>query len=130
MTTPAPTREVVCYHCLTPLAVPGAARSLTCPNCYKGLVLDDFHVKDSAWCGRLLTCGRVFIDRRARTITRSVQAGDGVEVYGTLEARVMSQGHVLVARGGTLRGEVRAASLTVEPGAVVEHVPMHIGPGA
>jgi len=124
----AATRDVVCYHCRGRIEVPQAARTVTCPCCFKGLLLDDLVVSTSGWPGKLETCGVVRIDKRARTVTRFVLAGDGVEVQGVLEARVSTSGGVLVRRGGHVKGDIEATSITVEPGATMEGVSLCIRP--
>jgi cytoskeletal protein CcmA (bactofilin family) len=91
-------------------------------------LLDDLMVSASGWPGKLETCGQVRIDKRSRTVTRFVQAGDGVEVQGVLEARISTSGGVLVRRGGRVKGDIEATSITVEPGATLEGTSLCIRP--
>lgn len=126
----APERIVRCYHCRREIIVPGAARTASCPVCFKGLVLDDLRVREGHASGRLSTCGRVVVERKGRAVTRAVEAAQGIEVHGTLEARVISGGPVQINSGGQLKGECHATSLVVEPGAVMDRVFVRIGPDA
>ena len=129
--TSAPTERIVrCYHCRREIIVPGAARTASCPVCFKGLVLDDLRVREGHASGRLSTCGRVVVERKGRAVTRAVEAAQGIEIHGTLEARVVSGGPVQVGTGGQLKGECHATSLVVEPGAVLDRVFVRIGPDA
>ena len=123
-------RIVRCYHCRREIIVPGAARTASCPVCFKGLVLDDLRVREGHASGRLSTCGRVVVERKGRAVTRAVEAAQGIEVHGTLEARVISGGPVQITSGGQLKGECHATSLVVEPGAVMDRVFVRIGPDA
>lgn len=123
-------RIVRCYHCRREIIVPGAARTASCPVCFKGLVLDDLRVREGHATGRLSTCGKLVVERKGRAVTRAVEAAQGIEVHGTLEARVISGGPVQVNSGGQLKGECHATSLVVEPGAVMDRVFVRIGPDA
>lgn len=123
-------RTVRCYHCKAEIAVPARARTASCPICYKGIVLDDLTVRDAGWNGKLSTCGRVLVQRKGRAIARSVEAGDGVDVEGTLEAKIASQGTVRIGKTGRLKGDCVAQSLVVEAGAVIEGGFFRIGPKA
>lgn len=127
---PATPRIVRCYHCRATISVPGAARTASCPVCYKGLILDDLRVRDGQAAGRLSTCGRVVVERRGRAVTRAVEAAAGVEVHGTLEAKVVTGGPVHLSKGAHLKGECHATSLVVEAGGVIEGAFVRIGPDA
>ena len=122
-----PTRTVRCYHCRTDVEVGRAARSATCPRCYKGLILDDLLVQEGSYAGKLTTCGKITVDRKARAITRVVEASAGLEVVGQLEAKVTSHGPVFVGKGARMTGECQASSFIAEPGAVIEGI-LRIGP--
>ncbi|MBI1191161.1 MAG: hypothetical protein GC200_10840 [Tepidisphaera sp.] len=119
---------ITCYHCGAQVVAPVIARSFGCPKCHRGIALDDITVKDSGWSGLLNTCGRIFIRPRARTITRNVHAGDGIEVLGVLEANVRSGGPVVVGSRGKLKGQVQATSVWIDPGGTLECPMLRIGP--
>ena len=125
---PPPERLVQCYHCRSHICVPATARTASCPACYKGLVLDDLCVREGHAAGRLSTCGKVVVEKRGRAVTRAVEAAAGVEVSGTLEARVLSGGPVHIRKGAHLKGECQATSIIVEPGAVIDRAFFRIGP--
>jgi cytoskeletal protein CcmA (bactofilin family) len=115
-----PERIVRCYHCRAEVRLPAAARSASCPLCFKGLILDDLTVKESGYSTKLLTCGKVTVERKARAVTRSVEACAGVEILGSLEAKVLSHGPVYIGPGARMKGDCEARSLLVAPGAVIE----------
>ncbi len=124
-------RTVTCYQCGREIIVPAAARTASCPLCYKGIVLDDLAVKDAgSYTGRLVTCGTVTIHSRARTVTRSVEAGKGVHIEGVLEAKVCSGGTVTISPGARVKGDCEARSLVVEAGAIIEGGFFRIGAAA
>jgi hypothetical protein len=125
----AVTRDVCCYHCGLGVQVPAAARTASCPKCYKGLVLDDLTVRDASGAiGKLTTCGDVTIMAKARSITRQVNAGGDVVVHGHLEASVSSGGAVRLGERAHVKGDVKAKSLVVEPGAIIDGGYFCIGP--
>lgn len=121
-------RGIACYHCHERIQAPAAARSFGCPKCHRGVALDDITVGDSGWSGLLNTCGRIFIRPRARTITRVVHAGEGIEVLGVLEANVRSGGPVVVGSRGRLIGQVNATSVWIDPGGTLDSPMMRIAP--
>lgn len=129
MTDP-PTRRVTCYHCRKPVTISAFAISATCPACYKGLVLDDLVVRDVHWAGKLRTCGKVLVERKGRVVGRLVQAAQGVEVQGIVEATVVSGGTVIIKTAARLSGDCRAPRLIIEPGATIAGGHFHIGPDA
>lgn len=119
---------MLCYHCKVEIAVPAAARTASCPACYKGIVLDDLAVREGAgMAGRLSTCGKVLIHKRARAVTRNVEAGGGVEVDGVLEAKINTGGTLVVGAKGRIKGDCCAPSLVVEEGGVIESGFFRIG---
>ena len=117
-----PQRQVRCYHCRGEITVASAARSASCPLCFKGLVLDDLTVREGLYSSKLLTCGKVRVESKARAVTRSVEACEGVEILGSLEAKVTSLGPVYVGPGARMKGDCEASALVVAPGAVIDGV--------
>lgn len=117
-------RPVRCYHCQHDFTISAHARSAACPKCYRGLCLDDLIVKSSApqvgTPGKLQTCGQIVVEKKAKYVGKAVQAVEGVEIQGQLEAEVVSQGPVTIGAHATLKGDLTAASLIVEPGAVIK----------
>jgi hypothetical protein len=113
-------RIVRCYHCRGAIKVSAAARTASCPLCFKGLVLDDLTVRDSGYNSKLMTCGKVTVEKKAKAVSRAVEACEGVEILGTLEAKVHSHGPVYVGPDGRMKGDCEAQSLVVVPGAIIE----------
>jgi hypothetical protein len=114
-------RFVRCYHCERDILVPAAARTASCPVCFKGLVLDDLAVKDvGGYPGRLVTCGKVYIHSHTHTVIRNVMAGAGVDIAGVLAAKVSTFGCVKLSPSARVKGDCEARSLVVEEGAVIE----------
>jgi hypothetical protein len=88
----------------------------SCPRCAKALRVEDVVVKSVEAVRRLQTCGRVVVTKKGRVIAQLVEAHDGVDVQGILEANVLSGGPVRIAAGAQWKGDCRAPALAVEPG--------------
>lgn len=125
----APGRVVSCYHCGRDHEVSARARSTTCPHCYRAVNMDDLVVRTD-WSGKLATCGWVRIEKKAHVAARTVDAGLGVEVLGSLESAVNTPGPVVLGRRARLKGCVHATSLEVPEGAVLESTMVRIGQSA
>jgi cytoskeletal protein CcmA (bactofilin family) len=69
---------------------------------------------------RVQTCGRVVVRRKGSVIAELVQAHGGVEVLGCLDARVESDGPVIIGPAARWKGDCHAPSLVIEPGARIE----------
>lgn len=117
-----PTRPVQCYHCRHRFEVAAQARTASCPKCSKGLQLDDVIISDYHAVRKIQTCGRVVVNKKGRIVAQLVEASEGVEIQGAIEAKVITSGSVFVGPKGQLKGDCAAKSLAVELGAL-------IGPG-
>lgn len=109
-------RTAECYHCGHTLRVAAAARTGTCPRCYRGLVLDDVVVSGATACASVRTCGRVVVKVRGAASAAWIDARAGVDVQGRLNAKVRTAGTVRTGPRGELVGDVDATGLVVEPG--------------
>ncbi len=114
------TRAVVCYHCRRGFDAAERAMILTCPHCYKPVRVSDIVVKKAHHAPRIETCGRLFVDRKGWVSAGIVHAGEGIEVLGTLDARCVVSGPVHMGARATWRGDLRAPSVHLEPGARVD----------
>lgn len=123
------TRAVVCYHCRRGFAAALRAMMLTCPHCYKPVKVNDIVVRRAHHAPRVETCGRIFVDRRGWVSAGVVHAGEGIEVQGTLDARRVVAGPVHLGPRASWRGDLRAPSVHLEPGARVAAGFFEIGPG-
>ena len=122
-------REVRCYHCRGVIFVPATARSASCPLCHRGLVLDNLRVRDNGFAGKLATCGKVMIEKKGRAVTRQIEACEGIDILGAVEAKVTSLGPVFLGSSARVKGEFHAPTIVIEPGATLDGV-FRIGPRA
>jgi hypothetical protein len=113
------TRSVQCYHCGHRFEVGPRAMTISCPSCYKPLKVDDVVVKTMEAVRRIQTCGRVVVQKTGRVYAQLVEAQEGVEVQGVMEAKVVSGGPVLIGKKATWKGDCRAPTLAVELGGTI-----------
>jgi hypothetical protein len=116
---PLPEKTIRCYHCGHASTLSAAARSTTCPACYRGLVLDDLVIGGRHLCAKVHTCGRVVVGPRGCLIGTVIHAQAGLEVSGRLVGSVVTSGPVVIRRGADWEGDLSAPSVTIERGAHV-----------
>lgn len=93
--------------------------SVSCPKCYKPVVIEDVVIKSAHAVRKVQTCGKVVVEAKGRLIAATIEASGGVEVMGILEGNVTTPGRVVIGGKASWKGDCRAASLKVELGAVV-----------
>lgn len=119
MAKPIPSREVRCYLCGHAFEVSAKAMTSSCPQCHKGLRVEDVVVKNVQAVRRLQTCGKLTIERKGRVIASLVEAQGGIDCKGALEGRVVCGGSVRIGKSAEWKGDCRATSLRVEAGAKI-----------
>jgi len=122
MAAPAKPRSVgiLCYHCGHSFSVAAKAASSSCPGCNRRVVVEDVVIKQLTPVSRVQTCGRLVVRRKGSVIAELVQALGGVEVLGSLDARVESGGPVIIGPAARWKGDCRAPSLDIREGARIE----------
>lgn len=120
-------RSIRCYHCDASVHVPASAQSASCTSCGKHLNLNDVIVSTGGFGTSLATCGTLVVDRKARLVTRAVAASEELEVRGTLNAKVSCGGRLVLGNHATIKGDCKAKTLKVEPGAIIEGGYFEIG---
>lgn len=110
---------VLCYHCGHQLEVAARALTTSCPGCFKALQVADIIVKTMQAVRKIQTCGRLVVEKTGRVFAQSVEAQEGVEVDGILEASVVSRGPVRIGPKATWKGDCRAPLLRVDLGSTI-----------
>jgi len=119
MAQPTSPRTVQCYHCGRQLEVGARAMTTSCPGCSQRLRIEDVIVKTLEQVRKIQTCGRVVVHAGARVFAQSVEAQEGVEVDGVMEASVISRGPVRIGSKATWKGDCRAPSVRIEAGSTI-----------
>lgn len=94
-------------------------KSTVCPSCNKALVVEDVVVTTLKAVRKIQTCGKVVVQKKGHVIAQSVDAAEGVEVNGIMEASVVTQGGVHLGKTARWKGNCRAATLSAELGCVI-----------
>lgn len=124
------TRSVRCYLCDHVFEIPREAITTSCPSCNKRVVIEDIVVRHAQGNTVLGTCGRLIVQPRASVVARRIRAIEGVEVDGTIESAVETEGAVHLGAGARWKGDCRARVLVIEPGASILGGFFSIGAGA
>ena len=113
-------RTVQCYLCRRRFEVGARAQSTSCPGCNKPVIVEDIIVKQLKPVKRVQTCGRIVVQKKGRIISEFVEAHEGIEVLGVLQADVISGGPVIIGAKARWKGDLRAPSLEIKQGARIE----------
>ncbi|MFQ5414405.1 MAG: polymer-forming cytoskeletal protein [Phycisphaerae bacterium] len=92
--------------------------SVFCPHCKKRLILENYKIKSYHAVREMFTCGDITVEKTGH-IVAPVMAGN-VTVKGRLQGTVIARRRVRVTKTGALRGDVQAASLHIDAGAVLD----------
>lgn len=130
MAKKVPNRAVRCYLCDHEFEIPRDAITTSCPGCFKRVQIEDIIVKTAQGNTVLGTCGRLVVQARASLVAKKVRAIEGIEIHGTVDAALDSEGMVTVGATGRWKGDCRAKGIVVEPGGVITGGYFEIGPGA
>ena len=117
-------RQIRCYRCHHDFEVGPRAQSTSCPGCYKPIIVEDIILRKnrpkSLMVTKLQTCGRIVVPKRSRLVANLIEASEGCEVYGELQAKqVVSGKQVLIGAMAVWKGDLQAPSLLIEDGAVI-----------
>ena len=112
------TREVICTHCERPAEVAPRAMSIFCPHCKKRLILEDFKIRSYYAVVDFATCGDIVVERRGHVVA-PVKV-ENLTVKGKLQGHVTARGRVTIGKYGWFKGDLVAARLKIQSGAVVD----------
>lgn len=116
---PGESQTIVCLYCEKPQSISKKAMSVTCKFCHKALKLQDVAFKTFESRRSIETCGIVTVEKKANvTATEKVNCG-GLVVRGKLKGNVISRGPVLVGPEAEIKGDVKAPTLAVGAGAIL-----------
>ena len=117
--SPEDRQTIACLFCGKSQEVARRAMSVTCKYCNKSLKLEDIAIKQYEARRLIATCGIVTIEKKGSAITDSIKCG-GLIVRGKVKGAVESHGPVLIGPEAEVKGDVKAPTLAVGAGAVLE----------
>jgi Polymer-forming cytoskeletal len=111
---------IVCLYCAKPQEVSRRAVTVTCKFCNRSLRLTDEPIKAYTARRNLDTCGVVTVEKKGQIIvTDKIHCG-GLVVRGKVKGAVVSRGPVLVGPEAEIRGDVKAPTIAIGAGAILE----------
>ncbi len=110
---------IVCLHCDKAQEVSRKAMTITCKHCYKSLQLKDLAFKQYEARRVIETVGVVTIEKKGNVIADRIQCG-GLIVRGKIKGIIHSRGPVLVGPEAEIKGDVKAPTLAVGAGAILD----------
>ena len=110
-------RTVQCYLCGRRFEISAIAATVSCPGCYKPLLVEDITVKGYQAVKKLQTCGRITVQKRGRVVADLVEAHEGVEVLGVMHANVVSGRSVRIGPKAEWKGDLRCPAVQIDPSA-------------
>lgn len=113
-------RMVQCYLCRRRFEVGAKAMTVSCPGCHKPLLVQDVVVKTLQAVKRLQTCGRITVQKKGRIIAELVEAHEGLDVRGVVQAKVVCGALVRLGPTARWRGDCHAPVVKIESGATIE----------
>lgn len=116
---PTGPRRVQCYLCTHWFEVGEKAMTVSCPKCYKPLMVQDLVIRQHEAVKRLETCGRISVEKKGRVIAERVTAIEGIEVRGVVHANVFSGQQVVMHPGAEWKGNCSAPAVEIMDGARV-----------
>ncbi len=121
MAKAAGSKTVQCYHCRQQFDVGARAMTVACAKCGQRVIVHDLEVKNAQGVTKLRTCGKIIVERKGKIIAQLVEAHQGIEVHGTVDAkRVCVRGGVLMGAKATWRGDLRTERVHIETGAKIQ----------
>ncbi|MEM1212549.1 MAG: polymer-forming cytoskeletal protein [Planctomycetota bacterium] len=121
MARPTGPRRVQCYHCGHRLEVSARAQSTSCPGCNKAIYVADLVLSKYDAVKSKQTCGKIIVKKKGRLIADLVEANEGIEVEGVLEAKQVISGQpVVIKKKAVFQGHLQAPSCIMEEGATIK----------
>jgi hypothetical protein len=112
-----PQRTVQCYLCARRFDISAIAATVSCPGCFKPLLVEDVVVKSYQAVKKIQTCGRLTVQKRGRVVAELVEAHEGVEVLGIMHANVVSGRSVRIGPRAEWKGDLRCPAVQIDPSA-------------
>ena len=117
--SPEDRQTINCLFCGKSQEVARRAMSITCKFCNKSLKLEDIAIKQYEARRLIATLGVVTIEKKGSAITDAIKCG-GLIVRGKVKGAIEAQGPVLIGPEAEVKGDVKAPTLAVGAGAVLE----------
>ncbi len=117
-------RTIQCYLCQGRFEVSWTAQSTSCPHCHKPVIVEDLILKKNKpkllLVSKVQTCGKIVVPKGARIGAELIEAHQGLEMRGVLQAKQVRGGPVIIGATAEWRGNLNATLVTIELGAKIK----------
>ncbi len=110
---------ITCLYCVKPQEISRRAMTVTCKFCNKSLRIEDIRIKEYQARRNIDTCGIVTVEKKGNVVVDKILCG-GLVARGKIKGAIVSRGPVLVGPEAEIRGDVKAPSLAVGAGAILD----------
>jgi len=112
---------IQCYHCRNRFEVGGLTQSTACPKCHRAVIVNDVIVKNLYGpLKEIRTCGKIEVRKRGRVIAEFIEAHEGIDCTGVIDARkVISGAPVMLGARCKFKGDLEAPELEIKKGAQI-----------
>ena len=121
--TPRPAQpaqhDITCYHCARTSTHSAFAETGSCPHCARHLRFGDHCIEHEHWGTSILTTGSVHITPAGAVHANLVVCARDLVIEGAVHAMCLVGGRATIARGATVLGGIRTATLDLQPGATL-----------
>jgi len=117
--TPGESQTITCLYCGKPQAIGRKAMSITCKFCNKSLKIEDVTYKQYESRRSIETLGVVTIEKKGNIVVVDRILCGGLVVRGKIKGKIESRGPVLVGPEAEITGDVKAPTLAVGAGAIL-----------
>ncbi len=118
--TPGESQTVTCLYCGKSQAIGRKAMSITCKFCNKSLKIEDVTYKQYESRRSIETLGMVTVEKKGNVVVVDRILCGGLVVRGKIKGKVESRGPVLVGPEAEIKGDVKAPTLAVGAGAILD----------
>lgn len=110
---------ITCLYCAKPQEISRRAMTVTCKFCNRSLRIEDIRIKEYQARRNIDTCGIVTVEKKGNVVVDKILCG-GLIARGKIKGSIVSRGPVLVGPEAEIRGDVKAPSLAVGAGAILD----------
>lgn len=113
-------RTIHCPHCGLAQDVSITAQSVVCHVCNRSMQIADHKITHYSATTQLETCGAISVEKKASVIVQKRVVAESLSLRGSLKGDAVVFEGARISSGGYLKGNLKARTLVVEEGAVIQ----------
>jgi hypothetical protein len=111
---------IICLYCEKPQEISRRAVSVTCKFCHKSLKVVHEPIKNYQGRTSVDTLDVLTIEKKGHLVATEKILVGGLVVRGKVKGKIISRGPVLVGPEAEIRGDVKAPTIAVGAGAILD----------